>query len=62
MPKSSTIGDGEYVITNVKHKNVVILPDANGGTSLSAYYTREIPEEKVYTSQHSSFILIPKRV
>ena len=62
MHKSNALGDGEYIITSVKFKNVVVLPDANGGTSLSAHQTHEIPEGKVYTSQRSSFTLIPKRV
>jgi hypothetical protein len=61
MPKFN-LDDGEYIITNVRHKNIVILPDGNGGTPLTAHYTREIDIEKVYTSQRSSFTLIPKRV
>jgi hypothetical protein len=62
MPKFNDLDDGEYIITNVRQKNIVILSDANDQTSLSAHYKREIPEERVYTSQRSSFTLIPKRV
>jgi hypothetical protein len=62
MSKFNDLEDGEYIITNAKHGNIVTLPDANGGTSLSADCIQEIPEEKVFTSQRSSFTLIPKRV
>jgi hypothetical protein len=55
MSKSNHLEDGEYIITNARHSNIFILPDANGGTSLSAHFKREISEEKVYTSQRSSF-------
>jgi hypothetical protein len=55
MSKPNALEDGEYTITNAKHKNIVILPDANVDTPLSAHYEQEIPEEKVYTSQRSSF-------
>jgi hypothetical protein len=62
MSNLNSIENGEYIITNVGHSNIVILPDANGGTPLSAHYKRDKPEEKVYTSQRSSFTPIPKRV
>jgi hypothetical protein len=55
MFKSNDLQDGEYVITNARHCNIAILPDANGGTPLSAHFKREISEEKVYTFQRSSF-------
>jgi hypothetical protein len=62
MSKFNALEDGEYYITNVGHKNTVILPDENFNTPLAAHHGRELPEAKVYTPQRSSFTLIPKQV
>jgi hypothetical protein len=50
MSNFNFIEDGEYIITNVGHNTIVILPNANGGTPLSAHHIQDIREEKVSTS------------
>jgi hypothetical protein len=55
MFKHNALEDGVYTITNVRHNNIVILPDKNDNTPLAAHHKRDIPEAKVYTSQRSSF-------
>jgi hypothetical protein len=47
---SFLMAEGRYTVTNVKHRNLALLPDPNDGTALATSDERGNLEEKVFST------------